>query len=229
MGVLGDGWTFLTSSANWSGEAGIAHRLVEHVQMSLFATFIATAIALPIGLYIGHARRGEVLATSIGNIGRALPSFGVLAIVFPFTLRYEFLRFGDLGFSATLIALVLLGIPPVLTNTFVGINGVDHDLVEAARGMGMREREIVVKVEFPLAVPLIVAGIRSAAVAVVATATLAALVAWGGLGRFIVDGFAVRDQPQIVAGALLVALLAIVTEIAFALLERVLTPPGQPG
>jgi osmoprotectant transport system permease protein len=177
-----------------------------------------------VGLYIGHAKRGQFLAVSVGNIGRALPSFGVLALVFPFTLRYSVLQFGGLGFSATLFALILLAIPPILTNTYIGVDGVDPDILEAARGMGMSGAGILRSVELPLAVPLIIVGIRTAAVAVVATATLAALVAWGGLGRFIVDGFATRDEAQIVAGAILVALMAIVTELLFTGIERLAAP-----
>jgi osmoprotectant transport system permease protein len=224
MGVIGAAARFLTNAQHWKGSDGIAHRLVEHAGMSLLATLIGTLIALPVGLYIGHAKRAQFLAVSIGNLGRALPSFGVLALVFPFTLRYSILRFGGLGFSATVIALVLLSIPPILTNTYIGVDGVDPDVIEAARGMGMSEVDVLRRIELPLAAPLIVVGVRTAAVAVVATATLAALVAWGGLGRFIVDGFATSDDPQIVAGAILVALLAIVTELLFGVVERLVSP-----
>jgi osmoprotectant transport system permease protein len=224
MGTIRRSVQFLTTTHNWHGSTGIAHRLVEHAGMSLLATLIGTLIALPVGLYVGHSKKGQFLAVSIGNMGRALPSFGVLALVFPFTLRYSVLQFGGLGFSATLIALILLSIPPILTNTYVAIEGVDPDVVEAARGMGMNEAAVLRKVEVPLAAPLIIAGIRTGAVAVVATATLAALVAWGGLGRFIVDGFATSDNPQIVAGAILVALLAMLTEVLFAVIERLITP-----
>ena len=224
MGVLSRAIHFLTAAHNWAGSAGIAHRLAEHAGMSVLATFLGTLIALPVGLYIGHAKRAQFLAVSIGNMGRALPSFGVLALVFPFTLRYSPLQFGGLGFSATLIALILLSIPPILTNTYIGIDGVDPDVIEAARGMGMDEAGVLRRVELPLATPLIVVGIRTAAVSVVATATLAALVAWGGLGRFIVDGFATRDDAQIVAGAMMVALLAMVTELLFAGIARLVTP-----
>jgi osmoprotectant transport system permease protein len=224
VGVLSGAIHFLSSAHNWHGDTGIAHRLAEHAGMSLLATVIGTLIALPVGLYIGHAKRAQFLAVSIGNLGRALPSFGVLALVFPFTLRYSVLQFGGLGFSATLVALVLLSIPPILTNTYVAVDGVDQDVIEAARGMGMSEAGVLRRVELPLAAPLIIVGIRTAAVAVVATATLAALVAWGGLGRFIVDGFATSDDAQIVAGAILVALLAIVTELVFAGIERLVSP-----
>jgi osmoprotectant transport system permease protein len=224
VGVISRAIHFLTTAHNWHGSGGIAHRLAEHAGMSLLATVIGTLIALPVGLYIGHAKRGQFLAVSIGNMGRALPSFGVLALVFPFTLRYSVLQFGGLGFSATLIALILLSIPPILTNTYIAIDGVDPDVIEAARGMGMSEGAVLRKVELPLAAPLIIVGIRTAAVAVVATATLAALVAWGGLGRFIVDGFATRDDAEIVAGAALVAFMAMVTELLFSAMERLVSP-----
>jgi osmoprotectant transport system permease protein len=224
VGVISRAIHFLTTAHNWHGSTGIAHRLAEHAGMSLLATVIGTLIALPVGLYIGHTKRAQFLAVSVGNMGRALPSFGVLALVFPFTLRYSVLRFGGLGFSATLIALVLLSIPPILTNTYIAVDGVDPDIIEAARGMGMNEAAVLRKVELPLAAPLIVVGIRTSAVAVVATATLAALVAWGGLGRFIVDGFATTDDAQIVAGAVLVALLAMVTELLLAGMERLVRP-----
>ncbi|MFN2390320.1 MAG: ABC transporter permease [Actinomycetota bacterium] len=222
MGVLREAFDLMTDPASWRGSGSIAHRLFEHVQMSVLATVLAIAVALPLALYVGHVRRGGNAVVSVGNLGRALPSFGVLAIVFPFTLRYDFP--GGIGFSATLIALLLLAIPPILTNTYVGIAGVDRDTLEAARGMGMSERQVLTRLELPLAVPLILAGVRTAAVAVVATATLAALVGWGGLGRLIVDGFAAGDDPQLVTGALLVATLAVVTELGLAILERALTP-----
>jgi osmoprotectant transport system permease protein len=221
--ILGEAFGFLTDGSNWSGSSGIPTRLWEHVQISVMAVALATAVALPVGLVIGHARKGAFLASSVGNIGRALPSFGVLGLVFPFTLRY---LPGSIGFAATLLALFLLAIPPILINTYVAVQAVDEDMLEAARGMGMDWRQVLVMLEIPLAIPLIISGIRNAAVAVVATATLGAVVAWGGLGRFIIDGFAVRDHGQILAGAFLVAGLAVLTEISLGVLERTLSPKG---
>jgi osmoprotectant transport system permease protein len=194
--------------------------LVEHIELSAAAVAIAATLALPLGLYIGHTGRGEFVAVSAANLGRAIPSFGILAFVFPFTLRY----LPGFGFWPTLIAMFLLAIPPILTNTYVGIKNVDRDTVEAARGMGMSEGQILARIELPLAAPLVVAGLRTAAVQVIATATLGAFVAWGGLGRFIVDGFAQQDHGMILAGAVLVAALAIVAEISLALVERAVTP-----
>lgn len=223
MGVLSDAVAFFTDASHWSGSAGIPARLWEHLQMSFYATILAALVALPVGIAIGHARKGEFIASSAGNIGRALPSFGILGLVFPFTLRY---LPGSIGFWATLIALFLLAIPPILINTYVGVQNVDDDTLEAARGMGMDWRQMLLVLEIPLAVPLIIAGIRNAAVAVVATATLGAVVAWGGLGRFIIDGFAVRDFGQVLVGAVLVAALALATELGLGALERSVTRKG---
>lgn len=229
MEVLRDVVEFFTAPANWTGEFGIPHRVFEHVYMSGAAVLLAMLVALPVGLYIGHTRRAEFLAVSIANMGRAIPSFGVLGLVFPFTLAY--LTFASIGGPPTLITLFVLSIPPIVTNSYVGIKGVDRDTLEAGRGMGMSERNVLARIEIPLAMPLIVAGLRTAAVQVVATATLGAFVSWGGLGRFIVDGLAQRDHGQLVAGAILVALLAVLTEVAFGFVERAVAPSGvaRPG
>ena len=184
---------------------------------------IGSAIALPIGLYIGHTRRFQFLSVSIANIGRAIPSFGILVLAYIVVSNIS----GSLafGFVPTVVALVLLTIPPILTNTYVGIQQVDADTVEAARGMGMSEGQVLRRLELPLAAPLILAGIRTAAVTVVATATLSALIGGGTLGRYIVDGLAQSDFAKLIAGALLVALLAILTEVVLAGVERLVTPP----
>ncbi len=215
---------WLTDPANWSGPNGIPVRLLQHVEMSVVALVIATAIALPVGLIVGHTRRGGFLAISMANIGRAIPSFALLVLVFVFVSRVApTLAF---GFVPTVVALTFLAIPPILTNTSVGIENVDPDSVDAARGMGLSGRQILTRLEIPLATPLIVTGLRTAAVQVVATATLAALIAGGGLGRFIVDGIALGTLgvPQLVGGAVLVAALAIATEMGFSALGRALRP-----
>lgn len=227
MELLAEVWAWFLTPSSWTGEGidpGILVRGYEHVSMSFQAVLFAAAIALPVGMYIGHRRRFEFMAISLGNLGRALPSFGILGISFAVTTALDVP--GVLGFWATFIALFLLAIPPVLTNTYVGIKGVDPDTIEAARGMGMSGREILLKIELPLAAPLIVAGLRLAAVQVVATATLGALVAWGGLGRYIVDGFAAGrlGDVQLLGGAILVGVLAIATEIAFGVAQRRVTP-----
>lgn len=220
MGVLAEALRWLTTPENYSGPSGITTRLIEHVQISVQPLLLASLVAIPVGMWIGHRRRFEFLVISVGNIGRALPSFGILAIFFVLTFSWP----GDLGYWAIFFAMFFLAVPPILTNTYVGVKGVDPDTVEAARGMGLRERDVLLKLELPLAVPLIIGGMRTAAVQVVATATLGAVTSWGGLGRFIVDGFAVQDNVQILAGAILVGLLAIVTEVLFGRLQRALAP-----
>ena len=223
MDVLSSAIEWFTDSANWSGDFGIPKRLLEHIGISVLATATAFSVAFPVGLYIGHSRRFEFLAVSVANMGRALPSFGVLALVFPFTLELGS-DLGGFAFLPTLISLILLGIPPILTNTYVGIRGVDPDSVEAARGMGLHEIEILRSLEAPISASLIVAGLRTSAVSIVATATLGAVFGWGGLGRFIVDGFAILDNAQVIGGAVLVALLAIATEVTLGVVERLVRP-----
>jgi osmoprotectant transport system permease protein len=213
---------WFTDPVQWSGPTSIPFRLLEHVVTSGVSVVIAAAIALPVAMYIGHRRRFELAVISVANLGRAVPSFGLLVLfVILIGLRLSWpasLR------PSIILAMVLLAIPPILTNTYVGIQGVDPDLLEASRGMGMSETQVLRRIELPLAAPLIVAGLRIAAVQVVATATLAAIVAGGGFGRYIIDGFATSDEVKIFGGALLVALLAILTELAFGVLERAVTP-----
>ncbi len=220
MSVLEQLVQWITDPVNWSGEGGVPIRVLEHLRISAMSVLAAAVVALPLGLYIGHTRRGEFLAVSIANLGRAIPSFAILALAFPLSLRL------GLGLSdwPAIAALVLLAIPPILTNAYVGVKGVDADTLEAARGMGMSEREVLRSIEAPLAAPLIVAGLRISVVQVVATATLAALVAGGGLGRFIVDGFKRGDDGMTLAGAVLVALLAMATEVGFGVVERATAP-----
>jgi osmoprotectant transport system permease protein len=213
---------WFTDPAQWSGPSGIPIRMWEHVQTSVVAVLVAALIALPIAMYIGHKRRMEFLVVSVGNLGRAIPSFGLLVLfVLWIGLR---LNWPAPFRPAIILAMVLLAIPPILTNTYIGIQSVDPDMLEAARGMGMTEGQVLRRLEVPLAVPLIVAGLRIAAVQVVATATLAAFVAGGGLGRYIVDGFATSDEVEIFGGAVLVAILALATELSFGFLERALAP-----
>jgi len=202
---------------HWNGPAGIPNRLAEHVLMSAAAVGAAAAVALPAGIGLGHFGLAGNLAINVSNVGRAIPSFAVL--VFAVQL------FG-IGATPAFIALFVLAIPPMVTNSYIGLREVDANVREAARGMGMKGRQLLFRVEIPVAVPFIMAGIRTAAVNVVATATLAALVAWGGLGRYIIDGFATRDVVQLFAGALLVALLSIVVELSLAGLQRLTMPAG---
>jgi osmoprotectant transport system permease protein len=217
MSVLTKVAQWFADPAHWSGPDGIPQRLVEHIQISAESVAIGALIALPIGIALGHYGRFGTLAINISNVGRALPSFGVLVIAFQV--------FG-LGNLPVLVALVALAIPPMVTNSYVAMREVDPDIKEAARGMGYRELAQVMRVELPLAVPLVMAGIRTSAVQVVATATLAAIIAGGGFGRYIIDGYGQQVYPEVFAGALLVALLALATEVSLAGLEKVLVPRG---
>ncbi|HEX4743236.1 MAG TPA: ABC transporter permease [Candidatus Limnocylindria bacterium] len=201
---------------HWRGDDGIPTRVWEHVQLSGVSVAIAAVIALPLGLYLGHTGRGGFVAINVANIGRALPSLALIALGLVASIALGL----GLGFWPTLFALVPLALPPILTNTYVAMRGVDADTIEAARGMGLREAQVLRQVELPLALPLILGGLRTAAVNVVATATLGALVAGGALGRYIVDGLALQEFDRLFAGALLVALLAIVTEATFGILAR---------
>jgi osmoprotectant transport system permease protein len=205
------------NGAHWQGDGGIPHRTFEHLAMSGASVLTAALIALPVGIAIGHFGRGGILAINISNIGRAVPSFAVLVIA---------VELFGIGALPAFIALVALAIPPMVTNSYIGMREVDPDVREAARGMGMRERVLLLRVELPIALPLIMAGIRTSAVNVVATATLAALVAWGGLGRFIVDGFGLQDYPMMFAGAILVAVLSLIVEFSLAGAQRLSTPAG---
>lgn len=225
MGILGDTVAWLTDPTHWSGPNGIPSRLAEHAGLSTASLMIALAIALPIGLYIGHTRRGAALAVNAANLWRALPSLAVIAIVLPITAAID-PRAGFLVYP-TVVAMVVLAVPPILVNAYTGIVGVDADVVEAARGQGVDERRILTEVEIPLAVPVLVTGIRSAAVQVIATATLGSIFGFGGLGRYIVDGiaqFSLGGAAQMLAGVVLVAALVILTDRSFALMQRMLTP-----
>jgi osmoprotectant transport system permease protein len=224
MEFLGDVLDWFTTASHWRGETGVPNRLYQHVVMSGSATLAAAVLALPIGVGLGHRRRPGVLGTfaiNVANLARAIPSFGILVL---FALAFGLRGWPGFGARPAFAALFLLAVPPMVTNSFVGVRDVDADVKEAARGMGMTGIQILLRVELPLAFPLIMAGVRTSAVQVVATATLAAATAWGGLGRFIVDGFAQRDDVQVFAGALLVAVLALVTEFGLGGLQRTIVP-----
>jgi osmoprotectant transport system permease protein len=223
--LFGDTLRWFIDPAHYQGSDAVQVRILEHLELSALAVAIAAAIALPIGLYLGHTGRMAFLAVNVANIGRALPSLALLALALPVALPLGL----GLGFWPTLFALIPLAIPPILTNTYVGIQSVDDDVIEAARGMGLSERGILERIELPLALPLVLAGVRTSAVNVVATATLGALVAGGGLGRYIVDGMALQEYDRLFAGALLVAALAILVEVAFGTFERRATSPGLPA
>lgn len=221
MNAVSGAWTWLTTGANWSGPDGAWHRLGEHLWLTVICLLISCAIALPVALALGHIGRGGALAINISNVGRAVPTFAVLVLLLLSPI-------GTHGDWPTIIALVLFAIPPLLTNAYVGVREVDRDVVQAASGMGMTGWQVLSRVELPLAMPLIMTGVRSAAVQVVATASLAALPGGGGLGRIITAGFSRADTPEVVAGAFLVAVLAMAVEVVFVVLERLLDPTRHP-
>jgi osmoprotectant transport system permease protein len=215
---------WLTDPAHWTGPSGIPTRVAEHVALSLAALLIAAAIAIPVGLWVGHTRRGGRVAVNAANIARAIPSLALIGIAVPITTQID----PQIGFKVlpTLIAMVALGLPPILVNTYVGVNEVDADLTEAARGMGLTGRQVLLRVELPLALPVIVAGLGSAAVQIIATATLGAIFGFGGLGTYLTEGISQGDDAMTYSGVVLVALLALSAEAAFTLLARAATPRG---
>ena len=224
MSLVDQTITWLTDAAHWAGPNGVPTRLLEHLGLSGAALAIAILIALPIGLAVGHTGRGATVAVNLANLGRAVPSLATIGIVLPLTQALD----PALGFTfyPTLIALVILALPPILVNAYAGVAGVDRDLVEAARGMGMGERQILAQTEIPIALPVILAGLRLGAVTIVATATLGAIFGYGGLGRYLIDGIAQNDDGQLFAGVALAAGLTLLAEGAFALLQRWAESPG---
>ena len=219
--LLEELWLFLSDGATWWGPGSIPLRLGEHLVLSAVAVVIAAALVIPPALWAAHRRRGVLAASAVVNIGRAVPTFGILVVVVVWL---------GLGPWPALVALVALSGPPMFTNTVAGVLAVDPAVVESARGVGMTGRAVLMKVELPLALPVIAEGVRIAISQVIATATLAALAAGGGLGRFIVDGFAKRDQGELLMGAVLVAVVAVGAEAAFTRLQRRFgSPAPSPG
>jgi osmoprotectant transport system permease protein len=225
--VLGGVLAWFQDPANWQGEEGLVNRLVEHLLLTGTATIVAVLLALPLAVWLGHVGRGGLLAVNISNVGRAVPTFAVLVLLSVGPVgSADFGPYGRAGL-ATLIALVLFALPPIITNAYVGMREVDRDTVEAARGMGMRGAQLLRRVELPLALPLILTGVRLAVVQVWATATIAALVAGPGLGRIITLGFRRQDVAEVVAGALVVAVIALVLEGLMVLAQRSLDPVAR--
>ncbi|HVQ89435.1 MAG TPA: ABC transporter permease [Mycobacteriales bacterium] len=209
---------FLTDGSHWHGTDGIPHRVLEQLYLTGMSMLIAVLLAVPLALTLGHLGRGGFIAVNTSNIGRAMPSLALLGIF------SQVLPRGYDSAWPSIAALVALGVPPLVTNTYVGVREVDKDVVEAARGMGLSAGQVLRRVELPLALPLIMAGLRTSTTNVLATATLAALFAQGGLGRFIVDGQATSDEAQMFAGALLVAALALLVDALLALAARRVSP-----
>ncbi|MEU3098277.1 ABC transporter permease [Streptomyces sp. NPDC006967] len=217
MNVLNFIHAFFSDSAQWQGYDGIPQRFWEHVQYSLLALAIAAAIGLPVGLLTGHTGRGGNAIAFVANAARALPSFGLLVLA---VLLIGF------GLLPVMIPLVVLAVPPILVTTYEAVRSLDPAPVDAARGMGMHESRILFQVEVPVALPLMLSGLRSAAIQIVSTATIAAYVSLGGLGRYIIDGLYQRDYEKVVGGATLVAVLALVTLALFWAAGRLAVSPG---
>jgi osmoprotectant transport system permease protein len=223
MSLLHEVVDWFGDADNWSGPRGVPHQLAEHARMAGVATLAACVLALPLAVWLGHRRRFGTVAVNVSNVGRAIPSFAILVIG---TEQLGLREYPVIGSFTTFLALVALAVPPLVTNAYVAVAEVPDELRDAAYGMGMSGGEVLRRVELPVAAPLIMAGVRTAAVQVVATATIAAFVGAGGLGRFIIDGRSVNDQAEIFAGALLVALLSLVTEGGLALVQSLVTPRG---
>lgn len=202
---------------HWSGSTGVPTRIVEHLTYTGLAVALGVVIAVPLGALIGHTGRGSFIVVGLANGMRALPELGLLTLLVLLT---------TISLVPVTIALVMLAIPPLLAGTYAGVRNVDRAVVDAARGMGMREREILLKVELPNALPLILGGLRAATLQVLATAAIAAFIALGGLGRYLIDGLAQQDYPQMVAGAVFIAVLALVTEAVLAGVQRLVVSPG---
>lgn len=218
--------------ANWQGTTGIPNRLWEHIWISAVSVGAATLVGLPIGLWTGHTGKAANLAINLANIGRAIPSYAILVMVLPISLALAptlgYSPRAGLAFIPTFTAMVLLAIPPILVNTHAGLQAVDRDLIESARAMGMRETQILRRIEIPLSLGVIVGGFRTAVLNVIATATIGAIVSFGGLGRFIIDGRlrGIAGIPELVGGAILVTLLAVGVDFLIAGLQKRMTPKG---
>jgi osmoprotectant transport system permease protein len=217
MSFFNFAWQWLTVASHWSGPNGVPARFIEHVEYTVLAMVIATAIALPAGVLIGHTGRGSLSLISLANIWRALPTLGLLVLAF-------IVSGGASG--SWVIPLVVLAIPPILVTSYEGVRGVDADLKDAAAGMGMTSRQVLLKVEVPVALPLILLGLRTATIQVVATATIAAYISLGGFGRYIIDGLATNNYGLVAAGAACVVALALVVQFAFTGLARLIVPAG---
>lgn len=215
MEVITDGWAWLTTAAHWQGPGGIPTRLAEHLQYSALALLVAVAIALPLGLLLGHTGRASFLSLSISGAVRAVPTLGLLVLLN---------RLDPVATWPAIVVLAVLAVPPILANAYAGVDGVDPAVRDAARGQGMTGRQVLLGIEVPLALPIVLAGLRSATSQVIATATVAAYLGIGGLGRYIIDGVAVRDYGRVFGGAVVVATLALVSELAYSLAARTVGP-----
>lgn len=213
-GVAGETAAWLGDRAHWVGTDGVPHRALEHIAYSAVTVAVAALVAVPLGLWIGHTGRWQRLAVVTAGALRAMPTLGLLT---------WFVLLIGVGLTAPILALVVLAIPPLLAGTYAGLESVDRATIDAARGMGFTEWQVLSRVEIPLALPLLVGGFRSATLQVIATATVAAYVGLGGLGRYLIDGQAYRDYPQMVGGSVLVIALALVADAVFVGAQRLST------
>jgi osmoprotectant transport system permease protein len=229
VAMISDIWNWLSTSEHWHGPDGVPVHLKEHLQYSLIALLIAAAIALPLGLLIGHTGRGSFVVVAIANSFRALPTVGLLTF-FVILIAPHIHSTGTATYLIpSEIVLILLAIPSMLTSTYAGVSAVDPAVRDAARGMGMRGGQTLWQVELPNALPLIFSGIRSSFLQVIATATITAFVSLGGLGRYLIDGIAQRDYPQMASGAVLVSVLALLIDLMLATLQRYTVSRGITG
>jgi osmoprotectant transport system permease protein len=217
MNVLEQTWKWFAEPASWTGAGGIWSRLAEHLGYSGLVLLIAAVIALPVGVLVGHRKRGGNVVVGVAGALRALPTLGLLTL---------FALWIGLGLTAPVLALVLLAIAPLLTGAYAGVSAVDPVVVDAARAQGLTEWQILTRVELPVAVPVIFGGIRNATLQVVATVTIMAYIDLGGLGRFLIDGLAVRDYSRMVAAMILAAALALVLDAVLAGAQKLLSSPG---
>lgn len=217
MSILTDLIAWFLDPVNWQGSTGVPVRVLEHVWYSIIAIAVSIAVALPIGIFIGHTGRGGAVVINVLNSARAVPTFGIILLT---------VLVAGIGILPVIVALVALASPPIVTNTYAGIRSVDPKMREAAEGMGMVGWQVIRRVEIPVALPIIMAGIRTSAVQIVATATFAAIVGLGGLGRFIIDGLAQQDLTQVLAGAILVAALSLLTEFSLSRLQGAVVSDG---
>jgi osmoprotectant transport system permease protein len=217
MSFFSYAWDWVTQSANWHGSGNIPHQILAHLGYSILPLLIAAAIAIPAGVAVGHTGRGAVVVVNLANAWRAIPTLGLLGLLVVY-LGFSFLIW--------LLPLVVLAIPPILINVYEGVAGVDPDIRDAAKGAGMTSWQQITRVEMPIALPLILVGLRTAAIFVVATATIAAYIGIGGLGRFIIDGLASNQYGPVAGGALLVVILAVLVLAFFAVLSRLAVPAG---
>jgi len=219
---LFDAIAFILDPANWQGPLGVGARLAQHLQITALSVLIAALVAVPLGLAIGHTGRGRAAVIAVTGAARALPTFGVLTLIVLIGIGFG----AGLSLPPVIIVLVILAIPPLLAGAYAGVEAVERLTIDAARAQGMTEWQILTRVELPLALPLLIGGLRSATLQVVATATIAAYVAQGGLGRYLIEGIQTRDYTRAVVGAILVAALALLLDGLFAVVQKLVVPRG---